>query len=206
MMKGFVLFLFLSINLVGCGRGEIIDPVDKLDYSPVNGLRGDTLQMKDCRDGQIYKVCVIGNDVWFSENANYNSTGSIDTPFNYGRHYDYETALSVCPKGWRLPSNTDFTKLFEKIAPSYEIATSAIKDLTSWTKNKGVGGSCFKAKATGFYYLPQNRFLSVGKKTAYWSSTKWDEGAMSAIYISDRIEFDRAGLDAGLNCRCILDK
>jgi len=35
----------------------------------------------------------------------------------YGRFYDYETALTICPKGWRLPNNDDWKKIKHKIDP-----------------------------------------------------------------------------------------
>jgi len=132
----------------------------------------------DSRDGKKYKTVKIGEQTWMAENLNYNASGSKcydNKPANcekYGRLYNWETAMAVCPKGWHLPGNDGWNVLYE-IVGGEKVAGKKLKAKSSWN-NDGNGTDEF-----GFSALPggsgfsDGNFGNVGDNSYWWSASEY---------------------------------
>lgn len=197
-------------------------------------------------DGNIYETVTIGDQVWMAENMrstkdrNGNAIAkgyetSETTPYRYcpddnsanvskyGYLYNWEAAMKVCPKGWHLPSEAEWTQLtrYVKSQPEYVSAgctgenyvcyTSCIaKALASkegWrypdsdrADEYAVGKNQSANNATGFSALPAGFYYSsyyyyFGSYADFWSATEYE-------YSSDRaygryLYYTDAGVNSG---------
>jgi uncharacterized protein (TIGR02145 family) len=148
-------------------------------------------------EGQTYKAVVIGEQTWFAENLNYEVEGSKcykNDPANctkYGRLYSWATALTVCPSGWHLPSDAEWTTLTNYVGSS-STAGSKLKATSGWN-NRIDGCSGNGTDEYGFSALPGgfggNSYGSfdgfdgiggVGDGGYWWSAT--ESSANNAYY------------------------
>ena len=89
----------------------------------------------DTRDGKVYKTVQVGNQVWLAENLAYKpSEGKYYAYDNlallvpiFGYLYDWETAKKVCPAGWHLPSDAEWTQLIEYLGGE-DVAGGKLKE------------------------------------------------------------------------------
>jgi uncharacterized protein (TIGR02145 family) len=159
----------------------------------------------DNRDGTTYKYVTIGSQVWMAENLNY-SSGATICKDPYGCYYTWEVANSVCPGGWHLPSDDEWTKLI-KFA-----GTSSAKQFLP-TNVGGTNSYGFSALFGGFYEGTRCYYGIVG--CFLWSSTEYDDSIGQSMafhrYInntcSDKCEWERAASYQfqSLNIRCVKD-
>ncbi|MDR0516293.1 MAG: fibrobacter succinogenes major paralogous domain-containing protein [Fibromonadaceae bacterium] len=143
----------------------------------------------DTRNGKTYKTVKIGKQVWMAENLNYEAErsrcykDSISYCDKYGRLYDWAAAMEACPKGWHLPSNDDWDKLYlyadgEVPENTYKSETTGkyLKSKEGWNDYKGKSGN--GKDAYGFSALPggcggsSGHFYDVGSDGHWWSSSK----------------------------------
>lgn len=88
---------------------------DKVNY--------DTLV--DDRDGQKYKVVLIGKRWWMAENLRFKSPectcNNIDMKNceRCGYQYNFNEAHLVCPEGWHLPSDNEWMELENAVGMSF---------------------------------------------------------------------------------------
>ncbi|MDR2583422.1 MAG: DUF4116 domain-containing protein [Fibromonadaceae bacterium] len=114
----------------------------------------------DPRDGKVYKTVKIGRQVWMAENLAYDTPDSKyykDDENNgkkYGRLYNWETAMKVCPHGWHLPSKEEWQTLVD-FAGGEEIAGKKLKAKRDW-RASGIGTDDF-----GFSALPSGRYHAL---------------------------------------------
>jgi len=177
----------------------------------------------DPRDGKKYKFVRIGEQVWMAENLNFAAKGSVckdnnpDNCAKYGRLYDWKTAKKSCPKGWHLPSNEEWNKLFRFVdgdkgtESPYESKTAGkhLKAVSGWN-DSGNGTDEF-----GFSALPgglsAGGFFNDGGYGGYWWSTiEYEKNSSFAYYgymsyINDNADCRTYSKSNLLSVRCIKD-
>jgi len=133
----------------------------------------------DSRDGKKYKTVKVGDETWMAENLNYDAKGSKcygneeSNCQKYGRLYDWKTAKSACPGGWRLPTIQKWQTLVDFVGGD-KVAGSRLKASSGW-KDWGEGNGI---DAIGFSALPggvvRGEFMNGGTYGYWWSSTSED--------------------------------
>jgi len=136
-----------------------------------NEIKQPVNSFTDSRDGKTYKTVKIGEQTWMADNLNY-ATNSGSWCYNnnssncdkYGRLYNYETAVSACPSGWRLPSKNDFDTLLNKAGVKSGTAFNELKKDGSSNFNMFMGGWC--SNYGDYSNLEYSGYI--------WSSTVYD--------------------------------
>ena len=170
----------------------------------------------DTRDGQTYKTVTIGKQTWMAQNLNYQTKrGSwcykdkADSCKKYGRLYDWKTATTVCPKGWKLPSREDWDRLVET-AGGKEIAGKRLKARRGWNDNcNGTDDYGFSALPCGDRF-PDGSFRGTGYYCYWWTTVEHDYSG-DAFYWSMGCSHDNANeghyyKSNGRSVRCVADR
>ena len=172
---------------------------DEFSSSSINTLNPDMEygKMKDSRDGHVYKIVKIGDQVWMAENLNFKTDSSFcynneeSKCTKYGRLYTWAAAVGklesecgsnkcslpsgniqgVCPSGWHLPSKTEWETLFNAVGGQLT-AGWVLKSSFGWDR-LGDGSDAFE-----FSVLPAGgkvncgEYSYEGQEAHFWSSTE----------------------------------
>jgi len=166
---------------------------------------------------QTYKTVEIGNQIWMAENLNYDVSGSKcydnseSNCTTYGRLYNWNTALKVCPEGWHLPSDVEWTALTNYIENSSgcsDCAGTKLKTNSGWHNNgNGTDDYGFSALPGGYTNGQFHDF--VGYYGFWWSSSNESKSSNAytrLIYCNDsQVIEDYASTRIWLSVRCIQD-
>jgi uncharacterized protein (TIGR02145 family) len=214
-MRNILLLIVGLLIFSSCGKDEPIESQKVFDV-----------------DGNVYNTTIIGSQIWMAENLkvthfNNGAPAASIVPPNYpsyintyGRLYNWETALKVCPKGWRLPSDYDWFVLLNYLdktiaAPDStgflgERTGSILKSTQLWLES-----SSSPTNSTGFSALPsgffQNgNFIFIGFATNFWSSTEGNEdqafGGINVAYNSASVFRGYMNKQDGHCVRCLKDQ
>jgi uncharacterized protein (TIGR02145 family) len=130
-------------------------------------------------NGQTYRTLKMPDGkVWFAENVNYATSKSLcygNKEVNCqkcGRLYDWETAKGVCPSGWHLPSDAEWSNLAVAVGGS-ETAGIILKSKSEWSSDgNGIDKYGFSTLPCGYNY--GGSFYNYGYGAEFWSSTEED--------------------------------
>ena len=174
---------------------------------------------------KTYKTAKIGTQTWLAENLNYEAEGSVcyeNNPANcakYGRLYNWETAMKVCPKGWHLPSSDEWDILLRYVKSSSGTSSydslifhkpaneggQYLKAKSGWSKGNGEDQHGFSALPGG-YGSSDGNFYGVGNYSHWWNTTIKDSTFHPDIFYNDVgmifHYFDKSWL---LSVRCLQD-
>jgi uncharacterized protein (TIGR02145 family) len=130
----------------------------------------------DKRDGNIYRTINIAGVTWMVENLKFKPKGGSvffendsNNVAGYGLLYEWKTAMSVCPKGWHLPSGKEFQAL-----------TNFYEQKESWRIVPSDPFS-FGIQLGGLQDF-EDIFSEIDESGYYWTSTEYDKN--SAEYFS----------------------
>jgi len=132
----------------------------------------------DVRDGKYYKYVQMGDDqTWFAENLNFDAPGSRcygDVPENCetkGRLYDWNTATTACPVGWRLPNEDDWNTLIAFIGGTERRYSEKLITKSGWATNTNSNGTDeygFSVFPYGIWYVLNDRFAFGTSRSFFW--------------------------------------
>jgi uncharacterized protein (TIGR02145 family) len=138
--------------------------------------------------GQTYRTIKIGSQTWMADNLNYNRSGSAcyaNMPKYcgiYGRLYNWHTACEVCPEGWHLPSDAEWTTL-----------TNSVGAINTGVKLKAANGWLNGGNGTddyGFSALPGGGCTSAlcqfrGEGSFWWTASEASDKLAWRRYMYD---------------------
>ncbi len=222
MMKTyFILFIFLAV-LISCDKDSTI-PVIQPEA---------TGTFTDPRDGKVYSYVRYNGLEWMTQNLAYLSPESFCHSYEittaiggstteeilqqHGYLYDYTSAKTACPEGWRLPTDEDWKKLEITLGMSSQESnrTGWRGSYTGEILQQDESGSGIKLAADGFYSVSHSTYTSkyrqLGCHGLFWTSTidtTKNEFAYyrKIAYNSQKCYRGSTMMTNGLSVRCVRD-
>ena len=107
-----------------------------------------------------------------------------------GKLYTFEAACKSCPKGWKLPSDTDWAALEKYLGiPDSELFLEALRGYNQSLDMREFGTTGFNAKIAGFYN--KSAFYYYNLATAWWTSTMLNDSMAWCREISHKTGMGR---------------
>ena len=214
---------------------------------------------RDERDGNVYCTITYGDQVWMKENLRYlpqvqpsSNTSAYDPRYyvygydgysvnealetenyqKYGTLYNYNAAMTACPAGWHLPSDTEWTLLEiylenngynfdgyvdnDNNRDTHNVIAKAMAATSGWVTSEeinSVGWLQAKNNACGFDGKPGGEkyirgFQNINECAIWWTSTPntgdncWDRYLYFSRDFCNRTNNHRS---VGMSVRCVQD-
>ena len=140
---------------------------------------------------KTYATANVDGKIWMVENLNYYDPDSSFCYGNdngnckkYGRLYDYASASTSCPKGLRLPTESEYLAF---------IGNKAVTEIDN-----------FKMLKAGFRYY-DNKFADENVSASFWTRDSYDDSRATLVRISDSVRYERFNKKIGASVRCVMD-
>ncbi len=168
----------------------------------------------DIRDNASYPTVVIGSQTWMAKNLNYKpvsgnawcyNNDSISNCANYGRLYDWNAAMTACPTGWRLPSDSDWVALEGEVGGVSVAGTKLKANNALWVTNNGKDAHGFSALPGGVFEQVVNNFANIRSMGYWWTATPDNLVVFARTMNSASAGLGRASYSGawGLSVRCV---
>jgi uncharacterized protein (TIGR02145 family) len=196
---------------IRCVRGYNKGSVNKSSSSSKKGGSSSSNIFEDTRDSKVYRYVTVGSQIWMAENLDYRGDkNSVGVCYNkkyencdkYGRLYNYETAQTVCPSGWELPTENDWLILLNNAGNSNG---EKLKAASGWEK-KGNGTDDYGFAALPGGYGLSSKYNADGVSGVWWSATETDASSAVNVYINNNSKiagWDSQGKEFLFSVRCI---
>jgi uncharacterized protein (TIGR02145 family) len=222
----------------GINQGRKVIYWDVLESREKLSGNSFVFKVKAKEESKDVKSVKIGNQVWMVENLNvdhyrngdpiwevkdavqwsnlasgsccyYNS--NISNGQVYGKLYNWyavNDARGLCPKGWHVPGDDEWTEL-ENFLGGSEIAGGKLKTTTGWDlpNGKATNSSRYTALPGGYRYV-DGSFDAIGKFGYWWSDTENDFNnawGRRLSYINSDLGRNSVSKHGGFSVRCIKD-
>jgi len=145
---------------------KFTDPRDKKNY--------DAVEFRITRDGNSKSgiARIDSNITWMAQNLNWDAPGSVCYDNDetkcaiYGRLYDFETAKTACPSGWRLPIDGE-----EKLV-TYEVVVCNERNDCNKATEDILSGNIYEVLGYERCYKTEERYTGSGQ-TYVWCVGRW---------------------------------
>ena len=192
--------------------GDQVWMAENLNYDPgQGGLGEDKYDWSWCYNNEPKNCDVAGRlYTWAAAIDSVKLANDIEKPCVCGFYkecHNIEPVQGICPKGWHLPSRSEWDTLF-KTVHGWSTAAAKLKAQSGWNgKGNGDDSFGFTAIPSGIRTFSQ-RFDHVGHYAYFWSSTDYYGSSAYGIYL---IDYDRSryekqlSKDGGYSVRCVKD-
>lgn len=193
-------------------------------------IQPSDLTFYDARDGRNYYYTILDDTRWMRQNLAWEGAGqpcgNSDAMSDiFGRYYTWEEARTVCPEGWRLPSDEDWAKLAELYAEGGEPGTdfaglagdlmenvyfNGIRMWEYWSEVDVTNAARLSVLPVGYAEIEDGEyeFSHLYEYAAFWTS---DENNGSGVfrYIVERYDIvyygEMSKTDVAFPVRCVSD-
>jgi len=181
--------IWLAENLNYAAKGSKCGSVERIvaDYRERDSIRA--------------KYDNMGIIIDFADYANTLKDENTEYCDKYGRLYNWKTATTACPKGWRMPNNSEWQKLITAIGGN---STASIKlKAKSW----GNGTDDYNFTALPGGYANNDSIFHPGITAEWWSLTEHNatQAYSHKITYSPSVRLDTIFKSSYGSLRCIKD-